>query len=150
MIIGGFEMANDIRVLLLDRIDPVAKGLLEEQGYEVATSISQPLEEVIGEFDAVGVRSKTQLTAELLRRAREGRTEYVCRAGSGVDNIDVNAATGDGLERHIIVANTPDANTIAVAELSMGLLLTLSRNLYSTNYSTKKRKKGKKTDLVSV
>ncbi|KHO46990.1 MAG: D-3-phosphoglycerate dehydrogenase [archaeon GW2011_AR4] len=140
MIIGGFEMANDIRVLLLDRIDPVAKGLLEEQGYEVATSISQPLEEVIGEFDAVGVRSKTQLTAELLRRAREGRTEYVCRAGSGVDNIDVNAATGDGLERHIIVANTPDANTIAVAELSMGLLLTLSRNLYPAIHSTREGK----------
>jgi D-3-phosphoglycerate dehydrogenase len=81
------------------------------------------LAERIGEFDAVIVRSATQLTAELIERA--GRLKVIGRAGTGVDNVDVEAAT----KRGIIVVNAPESNSVAAAEHTLALVLALCRNV---------------------
>jgi len=78
---------------------------------------------IIGEYDALIVRSRTQVTAELLAAGR--RLRVVGRAGSGVDNIDVEAAT----RRGVLVVNAPQGNAVAVAEHTMGLMLALARHI---------------------
>jgi len=78
---------------------------------------------VIGEFDALLVRSQTQVTAEVLAAGK--RLKAVGRAGVGVDNIDVHAATQAG----VVVINAPDGNTISTAEHSFAMLMALSRNI---------------------
>ncbi len=77
----------------------------------------------IGEYDALIVRSATKVTAELIARA--DRLKVVGRAGTGVDNVDVEAAT----RRGIIVANAPGSNMVAAAEHAVGLLLAIARNI---------------------
>ena len=77
----------------------------------------------IGEFDAIIVRSATQLTAELIERAE--RLRVIGRAGTGVDNVDVEAAT----KRGIIVVNAPESNSVAAAEHTLALALALFRNV---------------------
>lgn len=79
--------------------------------------------EVIGQYDALIVRSQTQVTAELIEHA--GKLKVIARAGVGVDNIDVNAATKKG----IIVINAPGANTIAATEHTLALMLSLVRSI---------------------
>jgi len=81
------------------------------------------LKQMIGNYDALVVRSSTQVTAEVLECAEKLR--IIGRAGTGVDNIDVPAAT----RRGILVVNAPTSNTIAVAEHAMGLMLSLSRHI---------------------
>src|SRR4029453_3892531 len=81
------------------------------------------LEQRIGEFDGILIRSATTLTGELIDRAE--RLKVIGRAGTGVDNVDVEAAT----KRGIVVANAPEANSIAAAEHTMGLMLALCRNI---------------------
>ena len=77
----------------------------------------------IGEFDAVLIRSGTKMTAELIERAE--RLRVIGRAGTGVDNVDLEAAT----KRGIIVANAPESNSVAAAEHTMALVLALHRNV---------------------
>jgi D-3-phosphoglycerate dehydrogenase / 2-oxoglutarate reductase len=77
----------------------------------------------IGEFDAILIRSATDLHAELIERAE--RLKVIGRAGTGVDNVDVEAAT----KRGIVVANAPEANSIAAAEHTLALVLALCRNV---------------------
>jgi len=81
------------------------------------------LEQRIGEFDAVLIRSATQLDAGLIERAE--RLKVIGRAGTGVDNVDVDAAT----RRGIVVANAPEANSIAAAEHTLALILALVRDV---------------------
>jgi D-3-phosphoglycerate dehydrogenase len=81
------------------------------------------LAERIGDFDAILIRSGTRIDAELIERA--GRLKVIGRAGTGVDNVDVEAAT----RRGVIVANAPEANSIAAAEHTMALALALCRNV---------------------
>ncbi|MFC7371929.1 phosphoglycerate dehydrogenase [Fictibacillus iocasae] len=83
----------------------------------------EELKEVIGNYDALIVRSQTQVTKEILEHAHQ--LQVIARAGVGVDNIDVQAATRKG----IIVINAPGANTIAAAEHTMAMMLALSRNV---------------------
>ena len=83
----------------------------------------QELLDAVGEYDALVVRSETKVTAEVIRAGR--RLQIVGRAGVGVDNIDVDAAT----ERGIVVVNAPTGNTISAAELAFGLMLSLARNI---------------------
>ncbi len=82
-----------------------------------------PLEEIIGRYDAIVIRSATKLTAELLGRA--GRLKVIGRAGVGVDNVDVAAAT----RRGIVVANAPESTVVSAAEHTIGLLVALARNI---------------------
>ena len=81
------------------------------------------LERRIGEFDAILIRSATRLTAELIGSAE--RLKVIGRAGTGVDNVDMQEAT----KRGIIVANAPESNSIAAAEHTMALALALCRNV---------------------
>lgn len=91
---------------------------------EVRNKLSaEELLEIIPNFDALIVRSASKVTAEVLERAKN--LKIIGRAGVGVDNIDVNAAT----EKGIIVINSPDGNTIAATEHTFAMLLAVSRNI---------------------
>ncbi len=81
------------------------------------------LEDVIGGYDAIVIRSATTLTAELIDRAE--RLKVIGRAGVGIDNVDVAAAT----RRGIVVANAPDSTVVSAAEHTVGLLVALARNI---------------------
>ncbi|HAH86604.1 MAG TPA: phosphoglycerate dehydrogenase, partial [Armatimonadetes bacterium] len=78
---------------------------------------------IIGNYDALAVRSETKVTADVLEAAT--KLKIIGRAGVGVDNIDVPLATQKG----ILVVNSPAGNTIAAAELTMAMMLSLSRNI---------------------
>ncbi|MGB9808614.1 MAG: phosphoglycerate dehydrogenase [Caldanaerobacter sp.] len=91
---------------------------------DVKTNISrEELLEVIKDYDAIIVRSATRVDRELIEKGE--KLKVIGRAGNGVDNIDVEAAT----QRGILVVNTPAGNTIAAAELTIGLMLAIARNI---------------------
>ena len=113
------------RVLVKEKIADSGVDLLREH-FDVEVGLDWQdgeLEERIGGFDALLVRSATKVTAELIERA--GRMRVIGRAGTGVDNIDVPAAT----RRGIVVANAPESNTLAAAEHALALMLALCRNV---------------------
>ena len=87
------------------------------------------LAEILGEYDALVVRSETKVTADVIRSGK--RLQVIARAGIGVDNIDLEAATGAG----IAVVNAPTGNTVAAAEHTLALMLALSRNIPSAHQS---------------
>ena len=124
-----------MKVLVSDRIAPEAiERLAAVEGLEVDNAPGLSAEELKGHLaDAAGivVRSATKLTAELLAGAPELRA--IVRAGVGVDNVDVAAAS----RRGILVMNTPGGNTLSTAEHTMALLLALSRNVYPACRSLK-------------
>jgi len=115
------------RVLVTDEVDPRGVELLRaEPSLVVDERPTRPWQELrgeIGEYDAFVGRSATRLPAELLRDAK--RLQVIGRAGVGTDNIDLSAATALG----IAVINAPSGNTIAVAELFFGALLSFVRHL---------------------
>lgn len=114
------------KVLLLDNVDPRCEEVFEERGIEAVrnTGLSpdEILEEISG-YDGIVVRSSTKVTGDLLEAG--DTLKVVGRAGVGVDNIDIPAATSQG----ILVMNTPDGNTISTAEHTCGMILALSRNI---------------------
>ena len=91
--------------------------------FDVDVDLESPLEEIIGDYDAIVIRSATKLTAELLEHA--DKLKVIGRAGVGVDNVDVAAATRKG----IVVANAPDSTVVSAAEHTIGLLVALARNI---------------------
>ena len=95
------------------------------------SSTSPGLRQALAEADGIVIRSGTQLTAEVLKD--QPRLKAIVRAGVGVDNIDVAAATRQG----IVVMNTPGGNTVSTAEHTMALMLALSRNVGPANASLK-------------
>jgi D-3-phosphoglycerate dehydrogenase len=108
--------------------DPIAEAgiahLREVAEVDVKLGMSpEELISVIGDYDALAVRSETKVTAGVLAAARN--LKIIGRAGVGVDNIDVKAAT----EKGIVVVNSPEGNTIAAAELTVAMLLALARNI---------------------
>ena len=106
--------------------------LRESAEVDVRDGLSQAeLIAIIGDYDALIVRSRTKVTAEVLQAAK--RLKIVARAGSGVDNIDVEAATRQG----IIVVNAPQGNTVAVAEHTLGLILALARRIPAADAAMK-------------
>jgi D-3-phosphoglycerate dehydrogenase len=113
------------RVLVAEKIGDSGIDLLRES-FDVDLGVGWSREELaerIGQYDGILIRSATILDAELLRHA--GRLRAVGRAGVGVDNVDVEAAT----KRGIVVANAPQSNVITAAEHTMALLLALARNV---------------------
>ena len=108
--------------------DPIAKEGIEllQKHFDVDVKTGmekQQLIEIVGDYDALAVRSETKVTADVLEAAKN--LKIIGRAGVGVDNIDVPVATQKG----IIVVNSPAGNTIAAAELTMAMMLSLSRNI---------------------
>src|SRR5919112_514720 len=116
-----------LRVLVTDEIDPEGVQLLQAQPElqldEVPTLPKPELLARIGDYDAIVGLSATRVSEELLRSAK--RLKVVGRAGVGVDNIALDAATALG----IAVINAPAGNTVAVAELFFGVMIGLLRHL---------------------
>ena len=113
-------------VLLLDSVDPICAEIFRKRG----VNADQPeklsddeLKERIGNYDALVVRSATTVTKDLLKHAT--KLQVIGRAGVGVDNIDIPAATSKG----VLVMNTPDGNTISTAEHTCGMIISLARNI---------------------
>ncbi|MDO8682347.1 MAG: phosphoglycerate dehydrogenase [Armatimonadota bacterium] len=113
------------KILVSDPIANEGIEILKQAGQvDVKTGMSkEELIACIGDYDALAVRSETKVTADVLEAAKN--LKIIGRAGVGVDNIDVPIATRKG----VIVVNSPEGNTIAAAELTMALLLSLSRNI---------------------
>ncbi|HVS86430.1 MAG TPA: phosphoglycerate dehydrogenase [Gaiellaceae bacterium] len=110
------------KVLVRESIADAGVDLLRER-FDVDVDLDSPLEEIVGRYDAIVVRSATKLTAALLEHA--DRLKVIGRAGVGVDNVDVEAAT----RRGIIVANAPESTVVSAAEHTIGLLVALARNI---------------------
>src|SRR5262249_9614083 len=114
------------RILVADSLDAGGLELLRAAGahvHELAAAERPRLGEILADYDALIVRSSTQVTAELL--AAGCRLKVVGRAGIGVDNVDVAAAT----ERGGLVVNAPTANLLSATEHTFALLLALARNV---------------------
>ncbi len=123
------------RVLVCDPIHDDGVKILREAGYTVdlRTSITaSELVEAVGDFDAIVVRSRTKVTERVLEAGR--RLKAVARAGVGLDNIELNTAKRLGVN----VVNSPEAPRNAVAELVLGLMLSLARRIPEADDSMKK------------
>jgi phosphoglycerate dehydrogenase-like enzyme len=124
------------RVLICDSIAEIGVEMFREHAdVDVKTGLKlEELLKVVGDYEAVVTRSATQITAEVIEHGL--RLKVIGRAGAGLDNIDVVAAQN----REIKVVNCPDANTLAVAEHTMALMLALARHLPYADLSLKKGK----------
>src|SRR5450631_3078289 len=123
-------MGDAMKIVLAEKVSPATLAVFAaEPGWEVLTHDQLPdgLAAALSEADALVVRSAVQVDDALLEHAPKLRV--IGRAGVGVDNIDADAAT----RRGIVVMNTPGANAVAVAELTIGLMLALARQIPRAN-----------------
>lgn len=124
-----------MRVLITDKINEIAKNIvLEGENIEadvLPTMGEDELCKAIVDYDALMIRSETKVTKKVLEAAKN--LKIVGRAGVGVDNIDVDAATQNG----VIVVNSPDGNTNAAAEHTLAMMLSMARNIPEACASTK-------------
>ena len=131
-----------MRVLVSDNLGEAGiKMFEEEEGIEldVKTGLShEELKEIIGNYDGLVIRSATKVTEDLLEAAT--RLKVVGRAGIGLDNVDIPAAT----KRGVIVMNTPGGNVVTTAEHAIAMILSLSRNIPDGTASLKAGKWDKK------
>jgi D-3-phosphoglycerate dehydrogenase len=121
------------RVLIADQLSPAAVAIFRERGLETDVKVGlskEELEKAIGDYDGLAVRSATKVTEKVIAAA--GKLKVVGRAGIGVDNIDVKAATAKG----IIVMNTPFGNSITTAEHALSLMMALARQIPEADRST--------------
>jgi D-3-phosphoglycerate dehydrogenase / 2-oxoglutarate reductase len=127
---------NGYRVLVKEKIADAGVDLLRRHfDVDVITDMDEAaLPGAIGSYDAIVIRSATKLTADVIDRA--DRLKVIGRAGIGVDNVDVPAAT----KRGIIVANAPESNTIAAAEHTIAMMLAQARNIPQADASLKSGK----------
>ncbi|MEM2108057.1 MAG: NAD(P)-dependent oxidoreductase [Candidatus Bathyarchaeia archaeon] len=126
-----------MKVLLNDGLEQEGIQLFESLGISTDTK-KRDLKELIvciSEFDALIVRSATQVTREVIEAGAKGKLKIIGRAGVGYDNIDVAAASENG----IVVKSAPYGNTNAVAELTILLMLDISRHVSQAHYSLKNR-----------
>ena len=121
------------KVLISDKLSPAAVDIFKQRGVQadVKPGLSKAeLLAIIGEYDGLAIRSATKVTAEVIRAAK--RLKVIGRAGIGVDNVDIPAATAAG----IIVMNTPFGNSITTAEHAIALMMALARDIPAANAST--------------
>jgi D-3-phosphoglycerate dehydrogenase len=111
-----------MKVLIREQIADAGVDLLRAK-FDVTVDTDSPLDEILGDYDALIVRSATKVTADVLEHA--DNLKVIGRAGVGVDNVDVDAAT----RRGIVVANAPESNVVSAAEHTIGLLMALARNI---------------------
>jgi len=130
-----------MKVLVSDSLsDKGIEILKKEVDVDIKTGMSpDELKNCIGEYDALVVRSQTQVTSDVIEAA--ANLKIIGRAGVGVDNIDVEAATQHG----IIVINAPEGNMISAAEHTIAMMMSLSRNIPQANQSLKSGKWDRKT-----
>jgi len=124
------------RIILTDGLDDVGKSILEKEAEVVDRKgiSAEDLKEELKDYDAIIVRSRTKMTRELIESAPN--LKVIGRCGVGVDNIDIDAAG----EKGIIVVNAPSATTESVAELTMGLIFALARQITRADASMKNGK----------
>jgi D-3-phosphoglycerate dehydrogenase len=121
------------KVLISDNLSPAAIAIFKERGVEadVKTGLSKDeLLRVVGDYEGLAIRSSTKVTAEVITAAK--KLKVVGRAGIGVDNVDIPAATAAG----VIVMNTPFGNSITTAEHAIALMMALARDIPAANSST--------------
>ena len=134
------------KVLICDKIADEGIKLLEERGYEITKCWALPKSELcdmVGDYDALIVRSATKVDADLMADAKKLRV--IGRAGEGLDNIDLTKAR----ELGIAVVNTPHVSYMSVAELTIGHLLALARGIVEGTLSLREGK-WKKEELMGV
>ena len=121
------------KVLISDKMDPNAAQIFRERGCEVDEITGKTPEElkaIIGQYDGLAIRSATKVTQEILDAATN--LKVVGRAGIGVDNVDIPAASAKG----VVVMNTPFGNSITTAEHAIALMFALARQLPEADAST--------------
>ena len=123
------------RVLISDALSETAVQIFRDRGIEVTFEPDlgkdkARLEAIVKDYDGLAIRSASKVTDKVL--AAEGRLKVVGRAGIGVDNVDVKAATAKG----VIVMNTPHGNSITTAEHTISLMLALAREIPAADTST--------------
>ena len=125
-----------MKILIADNIDSIGIQLINnEPGFEADVRTGLPAEElkkIIGGYDAVIIRSATKITEDILN-AGAPRLKAVARAGIGLDNVDIPAATRQG----IAVMNTPQGNTVTTAEHTLSMMMALARNIPQGTLSLK-------------
>ena len=125
------------KVLISDKLSPAAADIFRERGVEVDFKPGLAKEElaaIIAEYDGLAIRSATKVTAKLLDAATN--LKVVGRAGIGVDNVDVRAATAQG----VVVMNTPFGNSITTAEHAIAMMFALARQIPEADASTRASK----------
>jgi D-3-phosphoglycerate dehydrogenase len=131
-----------MKIVIADDLPASAADLLRAEGWTVDATPGRPVEQLkadLADADAIMVRSATKVTAELIDAAPKLRV--IARAGTGVDNVDVKAASARG----IVVMNAPGANSISVAELAVGQILSLARHIPRADATMKQGKWDKKS-----
>ncbi|MEX2450194.1 MAG: phosphoglycerate dehydrogenase [Rhodospirillales bacterium] len=121
------------KVLISDKMSPLAEKVFKERGIEVDSKPDITMEElknVLGQYDGLAVRSRTKVKADMFENA--GNLKVIGRAGIGVDNIDIKAAT----QRGIVVMNAPFGNSITTAEHAIAMMFALAREIPEANAST--------------
>ena len=121
------------KILISDKMDPRAAEIFRERGVEVDEITGKTPEElkaIIGQYDGLAIRSSTKVTKEILEAATN--LKVVGRAGIGVDNVDIPAASAKG----VVVMNTPFGNSITTAEHAIALMFALARDLPEADKST--------------
>jgi len=121
------------KVLIADKLSPAAVAIFKMRGIEVDVKTGLPKEEllkIVDQYDGIAIRSATKITADVIKLAK--KLKVVGRAGIGVDNVDIPAATAAG----VIVMNTPFGNSITTAEHAIALMMALARDLPVANAST--------------
>ncbi|XP_077977975.1 D-3-phosphoglycerate dehydrogenase-like [Glandiceps talaboti] len=134
------------RVLISDSLDPCCAKILEENGIATDTKTKLTKEQLVAEipnYDGIVVRSATKVTAEVIEAGKN--LKIIGRAGTGVDNIDINAASKKG----IIVMNTPAGNTLSAAEHTCAMICAMSRNIPQAHMSMKNGKWDRKAFMGS-
>ena len=121
------------KVLISDKMDPKAAQIFRERGVEVdeiTGKTPDELKAIIGQYDGLAIRSSTKVTKDILEHATN--LKVVGRAGIGVDNVDIPAASAKG----VVVMNTPFGNSITTAEHAIALMFALARQLPEADAST--------------
>jgi D-3-phosphoglycerate dehydrogenase len=118
----GAKTMTKPKVLISDKMDPNAARIFQERGCDVDVITGKTPEElkaIIGQYDGLAIRSSTKVTKEILEAATN--LKVVGRAGIGVDNVDIPAASAKG----VVVMNTPFGNSITTAEHAIALMFAL-------------------------
>src|SRR5712664_489580 len=123
------------KVLISDALSPAAVQIFRDRGVEVdfqpkLGADKEKLAELVGKFDGLAIRSATKVTPKILEKAKS--LKVIGRAGIGVDNVDIPAATARG----VIVMNTPFGNSITTAEHAIALMFALARQIPAADVST--------------
>lgn len=121
------------KVLIADKLSTQAIDVFKKKGVETDVKTGLPPEEllkIVADYDGIAVRSSTKITKEVLAAAT--KLKVVGRAGIGVDNVDVPAATASG----VVVMNTPFGNSVTTAEHTISLMMSLARQIPEANAST--------------